>query len=548
MRRLWLAPVWALLVVLPLAFLAAELITRPGAWLIWTEHRRIAGLLLNTLILGIGTAAVAVPAGSVLGFVVWRTDLAAAGLLRAALLPALFLPLPVLATAWQAALSWAGLGPDAIFLDRGPDSIWTPWNRGLTAAIAIHAAHALPWAIWIAGHGFAAADRSAEEDALTHGGAWAAFRRVALPAARPAIALAALWVAMQTTAEIAVTDMMQVRTFAEEVYAQFSRPDPDAAGGTDLALARSLAAVLPPTLAMIAATLYLLHRGRHAAGFADAPTPRRPIYQLGIWRLPVSGAAGAAVAALLLVPLVSLIAKTGAVPPDDAWSLSAARHHLAGAFDVQWRRTVMSLATSLATGAGCAALAAATCRAMLASARVRAVMTILAAVLWALPGPVLGFALKIMIDRWIALSELFVGVGPSWVRTALYDGPSPWPVMWATGLRFVPLALVLLWPAVSSLPSGLRDAARTDGASAWMEFRHAVLPFLRGPLVRAALVVAALSLGELSAGRLVQTPGGQTFAQEIFQQMHYGVNNHLAAMCLILIAMVLPLSWLTRMK
>jgi ABC-type spermidine/putrescine transport system permease subunit II len=51
--------------------------------------------------------------------------------------------------------------------------------------------------------------------------------------------------------------------------------------------------------------------------------------------------------------------------------------------------------------------------------------------------------------------------------------------------------------------------------------------------------VAVLSLGELGAGKLVETPGSQTFAHEVFTQMHYGVTNDLAALCLVLLTVVI---------
>ena len=52
------------------------------------------------------------------------------------------------------------------------------------------------------------------------------------------------------------------------------------------------------------------------------------------------------------------------------------------------------------------------------------------------------------------------------------------------------------------------------------------------------LAVAVLSLGELSAGKLVETPGSETFAHWVFDRMHYGVTNRLAAMCLVLLLLV----------
>jgi ABC-type Fe3+ transport system permease subunit len=57
--------------------------------------------------------------------------------------------------------------------------------------------------------------------------------------------------------------------------------------------------------------------------------------------------------------------------------------------------------------------------------------------------------------------------------------------------------------------------------------------------MRAVWAVAVLSLGELGASKLVCTPGAQTFAHEVFNQMHYGVTNDLAALCLVLLGMVI---------
>src|SRR5262249_12215785 len=91
---------------------------------------------------------------------------------------------------------------------------------------------------------------------------------------------------------------------------------------------------------------------------------------------------------------------------------------------------------------------------------------------------------------------------------------------------------------VRLVPTELRDAARVDGASPRQEFTHVILPLLRRAWYRAAAAVAVLSLGELGASKLVATPGGQTFAHELFTQMHYGVANDVAALCLILLAVI----------
>ena len=142
--------------------------------------------------------------------------------------------------------------------------------------------------------------------------------------------------------------------------------------------------------------------------------------------------------------------------------------------------------------------------------------------------------LKIVLDNVLKQKQLDSG----WLNRALYQGPSLLPALWAAGLRTFPYALALLWPAVRLVPAELAEAARADGATPFWELRHAVWPLAAPAFGRAALAVTVLSLGELSAGKLVATPGGETFAHEVFKRMHYGVTNHLAALCLVLLAMV----------
>src|SRR5262249_57777353 len=83
------------------------------------------------------------------------------------------------------------------------------------------------------------------------------------------------------------------------------------------------------------------------------------------------------------------------------------------------------------------------------------------------------------------------------------------------------------------------DAARVDGARPSQEFRHVILPITARSCAWSGFAVAVLALGEVSAGKIVATPGSQTFTQEIFTQMHWGVTNDLAAMCLLLLGLIM---------
>ncbi|MFL5340125.1 MAG: ABC transporter permease [Gemmataceae bacterium] len=543
--RRTVALVWLALLGLPALALGRELLRHPGAWSAWSEAPRLLALAKNTFFLVGGTLALTVPAGVTLALLLERCDLPGRRLFRRLVVLMLFVPLPLQASAWQAALGGGGWLPLPVWRTVAPDDpdfvpggiSWKPWALGLPAAIWVHAAAGLPWVVWLAGRGLLAVERPLEEDALVNGGVWAAVWRVTLPRAGPAIAAAAAWVAIQTATEITVTDMMQVRTFAEEVYTQFARPDAGGPVSHDV-LARAVVVALPP--ALLTALLIALAASRWEKRLPPlAGAPRPPVViPLRSWRWPVFAMVLLVVGVLAGIPVGSLVWKTGQVPPGTSWSTAVFRVQLAGAFRSQFWLILTSLVWAALTGLGVAALALASCWLARDRRWLRLSFLVLLALAWTLPGPVMGIGLKesinILMDAEDAASAGRVQV----FQAALYNGPSPLPVIWATAVRFLPCAVAILWPTVRLIPREFFEAARTDGATPAGELWHAVLPLALPAAVQSALAVTALSLGELSAGKLVETPGGQTLAHEIFTQMHYGVANHLAALCLLLLAAV----------
>src|SRR5262249_14657873 len=156
----------------------------PASWQVWADAPRMVTLIRNSTLLVTGTLALALPAGTAAALVLERSDLPLRRALRALLPLALFVPLPLVASAWQAALGsdgwlalpvWRTVAPDDP--DLAPTGIaWKPWARGLPAAVWVHACAAIPWVAWLVGLGLRAVERSAEEDALLAGGPWAALR------------------------------------------------------------------------------------------------------------------------------------------------------------------------------------------------------------------------------------------------------------------------------------------------------------------------------------------------------------------------------------
>jgi ABC-type Fe3+ transport system permease subunit len=153
------------------------------------------------------------------------------------------------------------------------------------------------------------------------------------------------------------------------------------------------------------------------------------------------------------------------------------------------------------------------------------------ATVWASSGPIIGLGLTEAIEK-------ILPVAPHWLAWALYYGKSPVPILWTEFIRYLPAAIALLWPMVRLVPRELLDAAQVDGAGPWDEFAHILVPLMIGPCAWTALAVGVLGLGEVSAGKIVATPGWKNFSHEVFTQMHYGVSNDLAAMCLLLLGLI----------
>jgi iron(III) transport system permease protein len=536
--RLGLALVLGALVGVPLAWPLIQAGASPGAWKGWEEAGRLLGLGWNTALLVGGTLLLALPPGVAGAVLLYRTDLPFRRYFRFLALLTLLVPLPLFASGWQAVLGSGGWLPLALWNAPRPEvpafapdsGAWTPWGQGLGSAVWIHAAAGLPWVVLLAGQGLRAVERSLEEDALTAQPAWRVILRVSLPRAGAAVAAAGLWLGLQAATEITVTDVMQVRTFAEEVYTQLVAPE--TGSGAD-SLARAVAVALPSVVLFALLVLVLARHWERTLPPAPAEVGPPLTFSLGRHRWPLAGLVGGLAVLLLGVPLGSLLWRAGLTGAPRSWSAPVAWHHLRLVWQAEHRLLLGSIALAAGAGAACAGLALGACWAAAGTRWFRGGVLVLMAAAWAVPGPVIGLGLA---DTTAALLN---AVPSRALADALWYGPSPVPLLWVDVIRFFPCAVAVLWPVVRLLPAELRDAARVDGARPWQELRHAVWPFAAPACRRAALAAGVLSLGELSAGKLVSTPGMPGYAEVVFTQMHYGVTNDLAARCLLLLAAVM---------
>ncbi len=541
----WRLAVGLLLAVflgIPLALPLVRLLDYPDAWRVWGEAERLLSLARNTAALTAAVVALTVPIGTAAAVLLYRTDLPFRRTFRFLTLFALFVPLPLFASGWQAVLGSGGWLPltwwnpsrPGVFSATAPGGVWAPWGQGIGSAVWIHAAAALPWVILVVGLGLCWVERDLEEDALTATGRWRVLLFVTLRRCGAAVAAAALWVGLQAATEITITDVMQVRTYAEEVYTQMVAPDASVEGPSqDDMVARAAAAAAPMVLGAVVLVVVLAGRWDRNLPPRETAAAAPLLFPLGRARWPFCAATAVGCGILLAAPLGSLVWRAGLEGGPPAWSASATWSHLALTSRTEGDLLLYSLLLAAVSGAVSAGLALMACWAALGSRWFRNSVLVLMALAWAMPGPLVGLGLKETILHLLDATHSFRPLA-----VALWYGPSLLPLLWVQTIRFFPYAVAVLWPVVRLTPPELRDAARVDGASPWRELRLVIWPMYAPAVLRAALAVAVLSLGEISAGKLVSTPGMPSFAEAVWTQMHYGVTNNLAAMCLLLLAAV----------
>jgi iron(III) transport system permease protein len=453
-----------------------------------------------------GTAVVAVPLGTILGVTLGRYAWHGRRIATVLTLAMLVLPLPVHAVAWQIVLGqWL---PDFAL---APGQVaWRPWRQGLVPAAIVHGLAALPWVALLTAGLLRRIDPALEATARLDGGEATVLRRVVGPTVRLAVAGSLAWCAVLAFTEIAVTDAMMVRTFAEEIYTELV--------ANPVGVPAAVAATVPVWLvaAAIAAAFALRALARPASESVPAPRPRAPA-----WLVAVAGGILGLSAGL---PLAAIVVRASA-------------NGLISNLATQLRTTGGTIVESLAAAAIAGALAAGLAMVIAVSlGRSRAgfaLLVVAMVVLWLVPGPLLGFAFKEWIGRLLDLEEWILGRGtvafPP-LRSLLYDQPSPVPAILVAAVRFLPLAVAAIVPVVRAVPVELIELAVVDGASR----RRLIWQPLVGPAaLRAGVAVAVLALGEVSASKLVNPPARQAFVLDLFNQMHYGAEATVAGLALV---------------
>lgn len=338
---------------------------------------------------------------------------------------------------------------------------------------------------------------------------WQAFRRVALPMARPALAAGVALALMETLADYGAVQFLSVQTLTTGVVRAWS-----VYGSTASAARFAL-----PLMAAAALLLWIERRGRggrtHEAGNAR-------------WReqeaKPLSGGSAALATsfcllllfAALLLPIGWLLWTALDVRPD--WARLASAGTRSVALGIVGAAVTVLLATMLAIGT----------RRLPIAAR-------LASLGYATPGAVMAIGLLVPAG---AIWTLMPGSGPAIAISLL---------IYAYAARLMAAALEPIDAGLTRVTPSMIEAARTLGRSETGAALAVELPVARGALLTAGLIVFIDILKELPATLILRPFDFDTLA---VVANNYALDERLGQAgvpSILIVALALPaVVWLTR--
>lgn len=513
------ATVIALGVLMPLAWLLVlALGGDPAHWRNLVDHV-LPGALRNTAMLLAGTGTLALVIGTGCAWLVATCDFPGRRMLHWALLLPLAMPTYVVAYAWldllhplgplQGALRWL-LGLD------GPRQLRLPDARAMPVAIGVLGLVLYPYVYLIARTMFGALPAHLMEAARTLGESrLGAFTRVALPLARPGLAVGTSLALLEALNDIGASEFLGVQTMTVAIYTTWVTRS-DLAGAAQIACAM---------LAVVVALLWLERHGRRhrrhdSVQRMHAIQPRR-----------LAGPSRWLATATAALPVLLGFAMPAGWLAVAAWQRRREGGGVSEAF-------LAALANSLglATGVTVAALLAGLVVAW--AMRGRGAIGSpgsgwqlrVASLGYALPGTVLGIGFltpALAFDTAFARATGLAGLPLTSIGIVLVAGCT---------IRFLAMPVGTIHAGLARIPPALEQAARLLGETPAGVLRRVHLPLLRPALAASAVLVFIDAMKELPATLLLRPARFETLPTLLYAEAARGTyeDGALAALAIVL--------------
>jgi iron(III) transport system permease protein len=395
---------------------------------------------------------------------------------------------------------------------------WFPEIRSLAGCIFVMSVVLYPYVYAAARAMFATQSACMVEVARTLGARrLEMFRTIALPLARPALAIGLALALLEALNDIGASEYLGVRTLTLSVYTTWLNRG-------SLAGAAQIACLM---LAIVIALIALERRGRRDKRYAGSSRRPRPVEPA---RLPRRAGIAAAVACALPVLLGFLL-------PAGFLLWQTLRRGLLAQLDAAFAGHLLTtIAIALAATLGAVVLGiVVTTAARLAQRFVTHAMTFVVGLGYALPGTVLALGLLgpiVAVDG--ILNDLWRGLTGERLGLLLMGSGAALVVAYV--VRFLPIATGSLSAGLSRVSGSVEDAARCLGARPRELVLRIQLPLLRPALASAGLLVFVDCLKELPATLLLRPLNAETLATLVYGHATRGSFEDGALAALVIVA------------
>lgn len=500
-----------LAVLLPIAqigldavYVDGRLDLSPFQALLFTEGQWT--LMGNSLSLAIGATILAVVIGVPFAFLCQKTDLWGRSFFGLAYL------VPLLVPPYMQAMVWGRL-----LAENGPiNSYLMSWfklgqpllnGNSLPGAIVVLGLAYFPFVTLLTISGLKSVDSRFEEAALLYRDAFQTLIRVTVPLIRPHIIAGATFVFVFSIIDFGVADILRVRVYPIEIFVQFSALYDERA-----------AVVLSLPLLLITAILIGLQvwsmKGRSYIALADSFSGNRR-YALGRGQSLAVPFVLAVLGLSVLVPVGVLLHTSGSL--------------------TSYQEILGSSLGQIGFSLYMAALAA-------------TLMTVLAFfIAWSLvksTGKRRMF-LEYLTQLPFAIPPILLGIGliKVWNRSAtdwLYG--SSLIIVLGYLAHFIPFTIRAIQSGLQQLNPHLEEMGWLSDKSRTRTTVRIIFPLVRNGLIAGFFISFILAMGELGVTLLVTPPGAATIPIKIYNYMHYGAEQTVAALCLTLTGFLLLFS------
>lgn len=488
--------------------------------------------LWNTILVASGASALALILGSVLAWLLVRSDIPLRGWLAGAMIVPYMLPVWTFALAWVTLFKNAALGGQPGWVQamgaQPPD--WLAY--GAVPTIVILTLHYIPFAILIIGGAMQRLDGQLEEAAQIQGANRATIlRRITIPALRPAVLSAGLLMFADAVGEFSVPYILGLPVQFETLSVSLFRAISTQQNGMAAVFAGVVLLIGCITLGIDA---WLLREARRFTTIGGKAAINRTS-PLRRWRWPIFAAVLALFIISVVVPLLTLTLSTVMhIPARFTWANFTLDYWIGTNLPTVAFQTGILIAPEF-------------WRAAWNSVRIAGSAAVAAGVL----GLLVGYVVARSPWRWLATSLRTVTFLPYLVPGiafaaailvlfAVQRGPipalygTPWILLLALIADQMPFASRVGMSALAQLGPDVEDAARVMGAGLLRRLRSILLPILNGALATAILLSFISGIKGVSLFILLAVPSTDVLTTFSLRLVDYGYAQAANAVVLII--------------